>query len=183
MVETMNFCNHCGAKVSLKVPDGEHVPRHVCDACGAIHYLNPKIVVGCVPEHEDGRILMCLRAIKPRRGFWTVPGGFMEIGETLEQGAARETWEEALAKVDIGSLLAMVNVLHVHQVHVFFRARLIGDEFGVGEESLESTLYEERDIPWDQIAFPSTEFALRKFLDDRAKGSADVHVTRYPPES
>ena len=183
MVETMNFCNRCGAKVSLKVPDGEHVPRHVCDACGAIHYLNPKIVVGCVPEHEDGRILMCLRAIEPRRGFWTVPGGFMEIGETLEQGAARETWEEALAKVDIGSLLAVVNVLRVHQVHVFFRARLIGSEFGVGEESLESTLYEERNIPWDQIAFPSTEFALRKFLDDRAKGSADVHITRYPAES
>ncbi len=179
----MNFCSHCGANVSLKIPDGDNVPRHVCDACGAIHYINPKIVVGCVPEHDDGRILMCMRAIEPRRGFWTVPAGFMEIGETLEQGAARETREEALANVEIGSLLAVINVLRVHQVHVFFRARLIGDEYGVGEESLESQLYQESDIPWDKIAFPSTGFALRTYLDDRAKGTADVHTTRYPPES
>ena len=180
MVETMNFCSHCGAKVSLKIPDGDNLPRHVCDACGAIHYLNPRIIVGCVPEHEDGRILMCLRAIEPRQGFWTVPAGFMENGETLEQGAARETQEEALANVEVGSLLAVVNIVRVNQVHIFFRAHLIGDTYGAGEESLKSMLYEENDIPWDQIAFPSTEFALRRFFGDRANGFTNVHVSRYP---
>lgn len=178
----MNYCSTCGAKVSLKIPDGDNLPRQVCDDCGAIHYLNPKLVVGCVPEHQDGRILMCLRAIEPRRGFWTIPAGFMENDETLAEGAARETWEEALGKVEIGSVLAIVDVIRAHQVHVFFRARLIGDNFGVGEESLETTLYEEDDIPWDQIAFRSTEFALRSFLQDRAAGKDDLHMTRYPPE-
>ncbi len=119
----MKFCSNCGHGVETRVPDGDHLPRHVCPACEAIHYVNPKIVVGCVPEH-DGRILLCKRAIEPRLGWWTIPAGFMENGETLQAGAARECWEEALARVEIGSLLAIANVVHAHQVHVFFRAHL-----------------------------------------------------------
>src|SRR6516165_10510122 len=133
--DTMQFCSKCGASVRLLVPAGDHLPRHVCDACGTIHYQNPRLVVGCVPEHE-GRILLCRRAIEPRRGYWTVPAGFMENGETLQQAAARESKEEALADVQIGSLLTVVHVLHAQQVHVFFRAVLRSPEFGAGTESL-----------------------------------------------
>src|SRR5690349_24786776 len=107
---TMNFCSHCGSRVALRIPPGDHLPRFVCDSCGTIHYQNPRVVVGCVPEHE-GRILICKRAIEPRLGFWTVPAGFMENGESLQQGAARECMEEAMADVEIGSLLALVSIL------------------------------------------------------------------------
>lgn len=138
------------------------------------------MVVGCVPEHADGRILICRRAIEPRKGYWTIPAGFMENGETVEAAAARETQEEALAKVEIGSLLAVVNVTQAQQVHIMFRARLLGDEHGVGEESLETLLCEESDIPWDEIAFPSVEFAMRRFFSDRGAGVEGVHVSEAP---
>ena len=146
----------------------------MCDACGSIHYQNPRLVVGCVPEHE-GRILLCKRAIEPRRGYWTVPAGFMENGETLQQAAARESYEEALARVEIGSLLTIVHVLHAHQVHVFFRARLPRAEFGAGPESLEVELVEPQAIPWQDLAFPSTEFTLRRYLEDRDTGREPHH--------
>lgn len=174
----MNFCSNCGHRVETRIPDGDHLPRHVCPSCHTIHYQNPKIVVGCVPEH-DGRILLCKRAIEPRLGYWTFPAGFMENGETLQAAAARECWEEALARVEIGSLLAVVNVVHAHQVHVMFRAHLPKPEFGVGPESLQSGLYREDEIPWDDIAFPSIEFALRRYLEDRARGAEDYHVTDF----
>lgn len=170
----MNFCAECGGPVSLRTPPGDHLPRYVCEKCGTIHYQNPRLVVGCVPE-LDGRILICRRAIEPRRGYWTVPAGFMENGETLQQAAARESHEETLATVEIGSLLAVVHVLPAHQVHVFFRARLEADEFGPGPESLEVELVDPADIPWDDIAFPSTEFALRRYLEDRAAGAEPYH--------
>lgn len=172
----MNFCAQCGAPVQLRVPEGDHLPRYVCDACGTIHYLNPRLVVGCVPEH-DGRILLCRRAIEPRRGYWTVPAGFMENGETLQQAAARESQEEALAQVKIGSLLAVVHVLHAQQVHVFFRALLPAAQFGAGAESLEVALLAPADIPWADIAFPSTEFALRRYLEDKAGAREDHYFT------
>ena len=142
----MNFCSHCGQPVTLRVPEGDHRPRHVCTACGTVHYQNPKIVAGCVPEHE-GRILLCRRAIEPRLGYWTIPAGFMENGETTQDAARRESLEEALAEVEIGSLLAVVHVLHADQVHVMFRARLPKPEFGVGPESLEVMLCDEAGIP------------------------------------
>ena len=170
----MNYCSHCGAPVGLRVPPGDHLPRHVCDACGTIHYENPRLVVGCVPEHE-GRILLCRRAIEPRLGYWTIPAGFMENGETLQQAAARETQEEALARVEVGSLLAVVHVLHARQVHVFFRATMRSGEFGAGTESLEVKLVGPAEIPWDEVAFPSTEFALRRYLEDRAAGREPHH--------
>lgn len=170
----MKFCPECGQPVEQRVPEGDTLPRHVCTACSAIHYHNPKIVVGCVPEH-DGRILLCKRAIEPRRGYWTIPAGFMENNETLQQGAARESWEEALARVEIGSMLAIVHVLHADQVHVMFRATLPSPEFGVGSESLEVGLYEPEQIPWPEIAFPSVRFALERYLADRAAGAEALH--------
>ncbi len=141
-----------------------------------IHYKNPLLILGCVPQWED-KILLCRRAIEPRRGFWTVPAGFMENGETMQAAAARECHEEALAMVEIGSLLAVVNVTHAHQVHVMFRARLLAPEFGPGTESLEVGLYSEAEIPWQDLAFPSGEFTLRKFFADRAAGLEDHHFT------
>jgi ADP-ribose pyrophosphatase YjhB (NUDIX family) len=172
----MKFCGECGAPVRVTVPAGDHLPRHVCEACGVIHYQNPRLVVGCVPEHAGG-ILLCRRAIEPRRGYWTVPAGFMENGETLQQAAARESQEEALAAVTIGSLLAVVHVLHAQQVHVFFRATLAQPHYGVGAESLEVQLFEPAAIPWEELAFPSTEFALRRYLADKASGSEAHHFT------
>ncbi len=162
--------------MEMKVPDGDHLPRHVCPACSAIHYHNPKIVVGCVPE-QDGRILLCRRAIEPRLGRWTIPAGFMENNETMQQGAARESWEEALARVAVGSLLAIVHVLHAHQVHVMFRARFAEPGFGVGEESLEVRLFRPDEIPWPEIAFPSVRFALERYLDDLVAHREELHIT------
>jgi ADP-ribose pyrophosphatase YjhB (NUDIX family) len=174
----MNFCPSCGARVVRRIPEGDHLPRFVCAACQTIHYQNPKLVAGCVPE-SGGRILLCRRAIEPRRGYWTVPAGFMENGETLQQAAARECHEEALARVGIEDPCAIVHVLHAHQVHVLFRAVLEGASFGVGVESLEVGLYEECDIPWPDIAFPSIEFTLRRYFEDRAKGERALHFKTF----
>jgi ADP-ribose pyrophosphatase YjhB (NUDIX family) len=174
----MKYCGHCGNSVSLRVPEGDHLPRHICGQCGSIHYENPKIIVGCVPEH-DGRILLCRRAIEPRHGFWTIPAGFMENGETLAAGAARECWEEAGAVVDVGSLLAVVNVVHAHQVHVMFRAQMPTPLYAAGAESLEVSLVSPEDIPWQDIAFPSVEFALRRYLEDRAQSRESHHFADF----
>jgi ADP-ribose pyrophosphatase YjhB (NUDIX family) len=172
----MNFCSLCGQPVSLLVPEGDNMQRHVCTGCGTVHYQNPKIVSGCVPEFE-GRILLCRRAIEPRLGYWTIPAGFMENGETTQDAARREAAEEALAEVEIGSLLAVVHVLHADQVHVMFRARLPAPRFGVGRESLEVMLFDETDIPWHDMAFRSVDFALRRYLDDRRSGVEPHHFT------
>jgi ADP-ribose pyrophosphatase YjhB (NUDIX family) len=172
----MNFCSHCGQPVTIRVPDGDHRPRHVCTGCGAVHYQNPKIVAGCVPEHE-GRILLCRRAIEPRLGYWTIPAGFMENGETTQDAARRESLEEAQAEVEIGSLLAVVHVLHADQVHVMFRAQLPRPEFGVSAESLEVMLCDEAGIPWQDIAFRSVDFALRRYFEDRRAGQERHHFT------
>lgn len=170
----MKFCSQCGSPVELRVPPGDHLPRYMCDACGAIHYENPKVVVGCVPDFH-GQILICRRAIEPRRGFWTVPAGFMENGETMQQGAARECYEEALAQVQIGSLLSIVHVLHARQLHVFFRAALPEPNFGPGPESLEVKLVHPQEIPWGELAFPSTEESLQRYLQDLSAGVEQHH--------
>ena len=161
----MNYCSKCGASVSRKTPANDTHERWVCDGCNTIHYQNPLVVVGCVAE-RNGKVLLCKRAIEPRYGYWTLPAGFMELGETLAGGAARETLEEACATVELGPLFASVDVIHAGQVHFFFKGKLIGD-YGIGEESLEVGLYSEDEIPWDQIAFQSVEFALRKYFEDR----------------
>ena len=170
------FCCYCGNPTVVRTPEGDHRPRRVCPACGVVHYENPRVVVGCVPEHED-RILICLRAIEPRRGYWTIPAGFLENGETMEDGAARECFEEALAKVQIGPLLALVNIPEAHQVHAFFRARLTASAFGAGEESLDAKLVGPDEIPWDELAFPSTRFALQCYLQERERQTGKPYLT------
>lgn len=172
---TMNYCSSCGHPVDLRIPPGDHLPRHVCAACGVIHYQNPRIITGCLPTWGD-QILICRRAIEPRLGYWTLPAGFMENGETVQHGAAREAHEEALADVEIGSMLAMINVIHTQQVHLLFRARLRNLNVGVGPESLEVKLVHEHEIPWDELAFESIRFALKRFLEDRAAGRDGLHL-------
>ena len=174
----MKFCSNCGASVALQVPDGDNRERAVCNACNTVHYVNPRIVVGCVPE-RDGKILLCKRAIEPRYGYWTVPAGFMEIGETIAEGAARETLEEACAVVTIGHLFASVDVVQAGQLHLFFTATLTG-EFAPGDESLDVGLYAPDEIPWDDIAFRSVSFALEKYLeDDGANNGVHIHEVSF----
>jgi ADP-ribose pyrophosphatase YjhB (NUDIX family) len=173
----MNFCSSCGERVILRVPEGDNMPRYVCERCRTVHYQNPNMVVGCIVEWE-GSVLLCRRAIEPRHGFWTAPAGFMERGETTEEGAAREVREEAMAEVEVGSLVAMVNVPHVDQVHLLFRARLLNGRYGAGDETLEAALYTEAEIPWDELAFPSVRFGLERYFEDRAAGVEQCHVTR-----
>ena len=151
----MNYCSHCGAKVELKTPPGDHLPRHMCGICGAIHYENPKMVVGAIPEWED-KILLCRRAIEPRHGFWTLPAGFMENNETTAQAAARETAEEANARVEIIALYALYNIPHISQVHLFFRSRLLDLDFMPGSESLEVALFSEAAFPGKIWPFPAS---------------------------
>src|SRR5687767_15801159 len=148
----MKFCPSCGTGVIQRVPPGDSLPRHVCDACGNIHYQNPKLVLGSIPEWE-GRLLLCRRAIEPRYGYWTLPAGFMENDETAAEAALRETLEEAGTRVELGAPFTMISVPHVNQVHLFYRARVLGLEFKPGEESLEVALWEEAEIPWKEIAF------------------------------
>jgi ADP-ribose pyrophosphatase YjhB (NUDIX family) len=175
----MKFCSDCGSAVTFEIPPGDHLPRHVCPSCQTIHYQNPRIITGCVPVWED-QILICRRAIEPRHGYWTLPAGFMENGESVEIGAARESQEEALADVEIGSLLAVINVIHAHQVHMMFRARLRNLDFGVGPESLEVKLIRAEEIPWSDLAFQSVRFTLERFLEDRAAGRERLHMHTLP---
>lgn len=169
----MKHCSYCGERVERTVPEGDNRQRYVCPSCDVVHYQNPLIVVGCVPE-QDGRILLCRRSIEPRYGYWTLPAGFMELGETLQQGAARETLEEACAQVEIGRLFASVDVVHAGQVHFFFLARLLGGH-SAGAESLETRLFEPGEIPWDDIAFNSGVFALEKYLEDAGRDRGIHH--------
>ena len=148
----IKFCNSCGAAVTQRIPEGDTLLRSVCDACGAIHYVNPKIVVGCVPVLED-RILICKRAIEPRYGLWTLPAGFMEMNESAAEGAAREALEEANARVEIEDLYTVYSIPHISQVYMMFRARLVDPNVSPGAESLEVKLVTEDEIPWDQLAF------------------------------
>ena len=130
----VKFCSQCGAPVELRIPEGDTLPRFVCGACQTIHYQNPRMIVGCIPEWED-KILLCRRAIEPRHGLWTVPAGFMENGETTFQGAARETLEEANARVEVGQLYALYNIPHINQVYILFRARLLGSRLQRGRRN------------------------------------------------
>ena len=170
----MNYCSHCGAVVTLRIPPGDNLPRHICDACQTIHYQNPKMVVGCLPEWED-RILLCRRAIEPRYGLWTLPAGFMENGETTMQAAARETREEANAEVEIGNLYSLYSLPHINQVYMIFRSRLLNTDYSPGIESLETRLFSEGDMPWDTLAFPVVRQTLEDFFSDRRAGHYHLH--------
>jgi ADP-ribose pyrophosphatase YjhB (NUDIX family) len=177
----VKFCGQCGASVTLKVPVDDNRQRHVCDACETIHYINPKVIVGCLPTVGD-KILLCKRAIEPRYGKWTLPAGFMENGETSADGAARETLEEAAAKAVDLVLYRIFDVPHISQVYLFYRCGIENDEFGVGPESLESALFSEEEIPWDELAFPTVRELLKEFLTDRQAGEYPVRntVIDYP---
>lgn len=176
----MNFCSHCGNQLNYIVPQGDDRPRHVCPACDRIHYINPKLVVGCVADWED-RILLCKRAIEPRYGKWTLPAGFLEAGETVAEGARRETLEEAKAKVEIIAPYTLLNLTFVNQVYIMFRARLIDGKFGTGSESLDVRLFEEREIPWDDLAFKTVRETLRLFFEDRVAGRFPLHMFDVSP--
>jgi ADP-ribose pyrophosphatase YjhB (NUDIX family) len=158
----VRFCSSCGGAVDLRVPAGEDRERHVCVACGAVHYQNPRVIVGAVATWED-RVLLCRRAIEPRRGFWTLPAGFLELGESTAEGARREAWEEARARIDVQDLLALYDLPHISQVHVFFRAPLLDPAVAAGPESLEVRLFAWDEVPWDDLAFPTVRWALDHF--------------------
>ena len=166
----MRFCTRCGGPLELRVPAGDSRLRHVCRRCGAIHYLNPKIVTGCIPAWGD-QVLLCRRAIEPRLGLWTLPAGFMENGESSQQGAARETLEEANARVRILQLYTTFNLPHIDQVYLLFRGELLDLDFSAGEESLEVALFREEQIPWDELAFAVVRETLRFYFDDRRRGA------------
>ena len=173
----MKFCSHCGsADIALRIPPGDSLPRFVCGACDASHYENPKIVVGCLPVWED-RVLLCKRAIEPRYGLWTLPAGFLENGETLQSGAERETLEEADARVELGELYTVISLPQIHQVYMMFRSRLLDLDFGPGTESLEVRLFDESEVPWEQLAFRTIARTLRNFFLDRRLGAFKLHVS------
>ena len=171
----MKFCANCGAAVVRRVPPGDSLLRDVCDACGSIHYANPKLVLGTIPEWE-GRLLLCRRAIEPRYGYWTLPAGFMENGESTGEAAARETQEEAGARIELQDAFSMISVPYVNQVHVFYRARLLDLEFKPGVESIEVALFEEARIPWKDIAFRTVGLTLKHWFSDRARGAFGFHA-------
>lgn len=175
----MNFCSACGKSVSRKIPLGDNLARFVCDSCQAIHYHNPKIVAGCIPEWGD-QILLCRRAIEPKSGLWTFPAGFMEIGESTEQAAIRETKEEALADVEVTGLYAVLSLPHIGQVYLVFRGRMLTQVYDAGEESLEVRLFPLGEIPWDHMAFPVVREALRRYVDDVMKGRFQLHLASLP---
>ncbi len=171
----MKFCSSCGQPVALRVPPGDDRERFVCDACGTIHYQNPKIVTGCLPIYE-GRVLLCKRAIHPRSGLWTLPAGFLENGETTVEGAIRETREEACAEVSVHGLYTVFNLPHISQIYMFFRADLTNPNFSAGPESTDVQLFEESQIPWEELAFPVIRDTLRHYFSDRSAGDFPVRV-------
>jgi ADP-ribose pyrophosphatase YjhB (NUDIX family) len=173
----MNYCSHCGSdRITFRVPDGDNKPRHACESCGAIHYQNPKIVVGCLPEWE-GRVLLCRRAIEPRHGLWTLPAGFLENGESVVAGALRETEEEAGARVEIGDLYTLISLAQIGQVFMMFRARLADLHFAPGPESLDVRLFREDEIPWEELAFRTVARTLRRYFLDRREGQFPLRVS------
>jgi len=173
--DAMKFCSNCGSPVALRVPPGDTLPRYVCDSCSTIHYRNPLMVIGSIPEWEDC-VLLCKRAIEPRSGLWTLPAGFMELGETTAQAALRETLEEATARIELGELFTLLSVPQVNQVHLFYRAKLLDLDFSPGYESLDVALFRESEIPWKEIAFRTISTTLRHFYADRKDGRFRVHA-------
>jgi ADP-ribose pyrophosphatase YjhB (NUDIX family) len=174
----MRYCSACGGTLEVQRPPGDDRDRHVCGACGIVHYRNPKIVVGAVCTWLD-RLLLCRRAIEPRAGFWTIPAGFLELGETAEEGALREAREEAGARIAIDGLLAVYSVPRVEQVQLLYRAKLLDPDIAAGAESLEVRLVEWTDIPWADLAFPTVQWVLRRSLE--LAGRSGPLVTVFNP--
>ncbi|MFO1371910.1 MAG: NUDIX hydrolase [Candidatus Competibacteraceae bacterium] len=171
----MKFCSQCGAPVSMRVPTGDNLLRHVCDLCNTVYYQNPKIVAGCIPEWQ-GKVLLCRRAIEPRYGLWTLPAGFMENGESAIASAAREALEEANAVVEDLILYGLYTLTHVNQVYLMFRGSLKKGRASPGEESLEVALFAEEEIPWSQLAFTVVHETLQQYFSERRNGAFHMHV-------
>ena len=172
----IKHCRACGTVVEYRIPSDDNRERAVCGDCGTVHYENPLNVVGTVPYLGD-RVLLCKRNIEPRWGKWTLPAGFMELGETTAEGAARETHEEAGAQIEMEGLFSVLSVPRVGQVHLFYRARLLSDVFDPGFETLEARLFRQDEIPWEEIAFRTVRAALEHYFEDRRRGSFDrVHT-------
>ncbi len=157
--------------------DGDTKLRAVCGVCATVHYENPLNVVGTVPfwGADGAEVLLCKRNIEPRKGYWTLPAGFMELDETTSEGAARETIEEAGAQFELQTLFSIVNVRRVGQVHLFYRAKLVSAEFAPGHETMEAKLFAEQDIPWGELAFKTVKVTLEHYFADRASGKYDFH--------
>jgi ADP-ribose pyrophosphatase YjhB (NUDIX family) len=181
----MNFCSGCGYAVQRVIPADDNRLRAVCAQCNTVHYENPKMVLGTIPTYE-GRVLLCRRAIEPRHGFWTLPAGFMELGESTAQGAIRETVEEAGADIALGRLFAVFDIPHVDQVHLFYLAEMRTQALDPGPETLEAALFTEADVPWEALAFRSVQMALTHYFEDRRLGIERVHtesITRLAPQA
>ena len=174
MPQPMNYCSHCGHRLEFKVPQGDNLPRFVCPDCHTIHYQNPKVVAGCLPVWED-RVLLCKRAIDPQYGKWTLPAGFMENDETLEEAALREAKEEARANIAIERLYAVVSLPHINQVYMMFLGRLEDEGFAAGDETLEVSLFREEEIPWEALAFQTIHFTLERYFAERRHGRFGMH--------
>lgn len=171
---SFKHCKACGSPVQYTVPADDNRERATCTVCAAIHYENPLNVVGTLPVWKD-KVLLCRRNIEPRHGFWTLPAGFMELGETTEQGAVRETTEEAGARVELQGLYTVLNVVRVGQLHLFYRARLLDTDFAPGPETIEAQLFAEAEIPWDDLAFRTVRETLKCFFEDRRQGQFGLH--------
>lgn len=169
------FCTHCGGYLAYAIPGGDDRPRYVCKDCGLIHYENPKMVVGCIPEWED-KILLVRRAIEPCYGKWTLPAGYLENGESVADGAQRETFEESNVRTRDLELFAIFNILLVNQVYLIFRARMVDTRFSPTPESLEVKLFTESEIPWSELAFPVNVETLRHYYADIEKGAFSFHM-------
>lgn len=176
----MNYCSHCGNQSpEWIVPPGDNRPRHVCSGCGTVHYSNPNIVSGCLPVWGD-KVLLCRRAIEPALGKWNIPSGYLENGESVEDGALREVREEADAEVRIDYLISLYNLEKINQIYLQFVGELVGGKFGIGEESLECQLFAEEEIPWEEMAFTSSVFTLNRYFESRRNGIKQLHRASYP---
>lgn len=176
----MKYCSACGATVEFRIPADDNRARHICSACNMIHYQNPRMVIGSIPQWED-KVLLCRRAIEPQYGKWTLPGGFMENGETTAQAAIRETLEETCARIAIIDLYSMYSLPYINQVHLLFRAELLDLNFGPGQESLEVKLFSETEIPWDELAFRPVRYSLEHYFAERGKGQFTLHTGELVP--
>ena len=171
----IKYCNQCGTPTVIKIPHGDNLPRAVCEGCGFIQYENPRVIVGCIAEWED-KILLCKRAIEPRLGYWTLPAGFLENNETSQEGALRETLEEANAKATIIDAFSLIDIPHINQIYLLYRAQLANASFSTTFESSEVGLFDETTLPWDEIAFAAIKKSLERYFDDKRKGIFSLHV-------
>ncbi len=178
----MKYCSNCGKELIKMIPEGDSIERFVCTHCNTIHYQNPKIIVGTIPIYEN-QILLCKRGIEPQYGKWTIPAGFLELGERVEEGAIRETKEEANANVKIIKLQTVYSIPKISQVYLLFLAKLLDLNFLPGHETLETVLFPENQIPWEEIAFTAVKYALKTYLEDKKNNRLEItHIGFYPQQ-